>query len=267
MSPRFARRAWLVTPALALVLVLPTSATAAVIVGSAPPPNIFFGNAPAGGTVTVSGHADGSNFYGPGRSYDGEGYNVGPRVGGHVVAYNLTSYNGLPFLINDRFGSGSDRITATFSFPIYSLSFDYEIFPNAQMANGSGVPVDQRATTSGWPDFTLRADGQLVFRALGVMPGEQIMPGYAGAFTSSPNNANERAPQFIGSSGTLYFPNGVTTVQFIDWPPVIGIGNVQFNAGLLVATPEPASVLTWLLCAVAFGGIAFRFNRRRAVAA
>jgi hypothetical protein len=234
---------------------------------------VFIGDVPTGGTITVTGYADGSNFYRDGRSnpsYDGEGYNVGPQVNGKTAVYNLTSYNGLPFFINDKFGSGSDRIVATFSFPIYSVSFDYEIFPNAQMANGSKVRPEDRATTPGWPDFTFKADGQVVFRTLGVMPGER---GYPIPFTMSPNSAqrsgtdkNEYAPQFIGSSGTILFPNGVNKLEFIDWPPVIGLGNVQFSATPLsaTATPEPASAVTWLLCAAAFGGLAFRGRRRAA---
>src|SRR5437016_8931581 len=81
-----------------------------------PYPDIFSNLAP-GGSIQVSGAS-----HQTGAGYDGEGYVVGPNVGGSIVPFNLKSYNGMNFLMND----GSDRIRVTSSFPIYSISFDYE---------------------------------------------------------------------------------------------------------------------------------------------
>jgi hypothetical protein len=212
-------------------------------------PGVFTSEVPAGGSIVVKGYST--------LQYDGEGYVVGEKNGNVFTPWNLTTYNGLPYIINDKFGpSRSDRITMEFSFPIYSISFDYQIFPNANVANGTDKDP---ATTPGWPDFTFKADGELVFRALGVMPGQEGAP-----YTSSKNKKVETAPQLVASSGIWYFPDGVTKLEFIDWPPVIGVNNIQFNFGPFnnppsSNLPEPGSLAA--MCACALG--AWWVTRRR----
>jgi hypothetical protein len=211
-------------------------------------PGFFTSPFPAGGSATVSGYAA--------TNYDGEGHLVGPVVGNQVAWRNLTNYNGLPFLINDRFGSGSSQIIVQFSFPIYSVSFDFEIFPNADVADGRG----KTTASPGWPDFTFEADGQVVLHAFAVLPGTN------GTFSVSPDSlaqgTNEFAPQLIASSGTFSFPGGVTELEFIDWPPVIGVNNLQFNASPQGAeTPEPATLVLFGACAVGAG--IYAWGRRR----
>ncbi len=79
-----------------------------------------------GGTVKVTGaKAE--------KEYTGDGHVVGPVSGNTVTPLTLGNTNGGvyhngaldTFLVN----SGSDRISMLFSFPIYSVFFDYEIFP------------------------------------------------------------------------------------------------------------------------------------------
>lgn len=208
---------------------------------------------PEGGAATISGHAA--------TDYDGEGYLVGPLVDGEVQWRNLTDYNGRAFLINDRFGSNSSQITVELSFPIYSISFDYEIFPNIGMADGRGHDMN----SPGWPDFTFKADGAVIFRAFGVLPGKQ------GTFSQSPNSLKnqsdpfEHSPQLIASSGTILFPDGVKKLEFIDWPPVIGVNNLQFSASPLsapVPAPEPAMLVLFGLAVAGAGAYAWRRRRQ-----
>ncbi len=118
------------------------------------------------------------------------------------------------FLVN----SGSDRITMTFDFAIYGVQFDFEIFPNAQCADGS-------KTSCILPDFTFLADGILQFHTDGIMPGA------GGTYAHSPhsNTGIEKAPQYLGVSGWWLFPEGVTKLEFVDWPVMIGIDNLVID--------------------------------------
>jgi hypothetical protein len=86
------------------------------------------------------------------------------------------------------------------------------------------------------PDFTSKADGETIFHKFAVTPA-------AGPYPHSPASGrrrNELAPQFLGQSGEWFFPGGVTTLEFIDWPQMIGIDNLILDsdpvpqAGLLL---------------------------------
>jgi hypothetical protein len=191
---------------------------------------------PDGNTLTVTG--------GVLSNYEGEGYVVGPVIGSTVTPYTLFQKDGGLFLINDKH-AGNDSITFTFSQPVHHISFDYEIFPD-----GSGQT----------PDFTFKADGTLVFYQQGTTPA---LPGYIHSPNSGPNT-NEINAQFIGSfSGD--FPDGVTTLEFIDWPPTIGVANFSFfDPPSAPAVPEPPSALILaigVLCA-AFGSALLRVRHR-----
>jgi len=175
------------------------------------------------GTVTVTG-AVGAN------GYTGEGHAVGPVSGSTVSSVTLGSNGQGNFIINQQ--GVSDRITMTFSKPIDSIRFNYEIFPNGSVPDGS------RTSPSNFPDFTFNAflDGQLQANLHAV----SVMPGTNGTFAHSPASgpiANEMAPQLIGSA-SFVFPNGANRLEFIDWPETIGINGLSVN---ITATPEPAS--------------------------
>jgi len=81
------------------------------------------------------------------------------------------------------------------------------------------------------------ADGTPVFgKVLGVQPGN---PG--ASYLHSPNSGsvnNEKAPQYLGTS--IYVPlNGVTKLEFVDWPATIGVDNLKTTNQV----PEPGSIV------------------------
>jgi hypothetical protein len=177
----------------------------------------------AGQSVVVTG-SQASN------SYTGDGHVVGP---GGVSLTLATSDGGIPHMNPpDTFidnMSSSTEISMVFSgLKIYGVSFDYEIFPDGTCATGVSCG-------SNWPDFTFMADGTSVFNTLAVMPGDPKVP-----YLHSPasGSGTELAPQFLGQSGTWVFPNGVTKLEFVDWPATIGIDNLKITT----TTPEPATM-------------------------
>jgi hypothetical protein len=180
----------------------------------------------AGRSVVVAG-SQASN------SYNGDGHVVGPGNGS--ISLTLGTSNGTTQSLNtkDTFidnVSSSTEISMTFSgLKIYSVSFDYEIFPDGTCPTGKNCG-------SNFPDFTFDANGALVFQTLAVMPGNPGVP-----YTRSPasgSSGTELAPQYLGQSGTWIFPNGVTKLEFMDWPATIGIDNLQITT----TTPEPATM-------------------------
>lgn len=189
--------------------------------------------------------------------YTGDNHVVGPVVGGMVKPVTLgTSDGGVLHSGSDSFltNSGSDRITMTFDFPIYAVSFDFQIFPDGTMPDGTKHTPNH----SSWPDFSFRADGELIFREVGVMPGT------AGTHPHSPFSGLskwELAPQLIGTSGLIQFPNGVKKLEFVDWPRMIGIDNLHISTSPQTAVPEPGMLA---LFSVGMGALAVaRYRRRR----
>jgi hypothetical protein len=177
----------------------------------------------AGQSVVVTG-SQASN------SYTGDGHVVGP---GGVSLTLATSDGGIPHINPpDTFIdniSSSTEISMVFSgLKIYGVSFDYEIFPDGTCATGVSCG-------SNWPDFTFMADGTLVFNTQAVMPGN---PGAPYLHSPASGLGTELAPQFLGQTGTWVFPNGVTKLEFVDWPATIGIDNLKITT----TTPEPATM-------------------------
>ncbi len=213
--------------------------------------NLVLSSAHPGGTVAVTG-AQGE------KNYNGDDHVVGPVSGSKVTSQTLgntdggTSHGGSldTFLINN----GTDRITLVFSFPIYSISFDYEIFPNGDCAQADAACTP---TSANWPDFTFRVDDTQQFNTKGVLPGT------GGTFPHSPSSGasnTEPAPQFLGVSGLLNFPTGVVKFEFVDWPPTIGIDNLIIGdvpPDRTPIIPEPGTI------ALLGGGLIALWNRRR----
>ena len=187
------------------------------------------------------------------KNYTGDNRVVGPVNGATVTSETLGTsnfgvhHNGA----NDTFlqNTGSTTIAMQFNFPIYSVSFDYEIFPDAT------TPDWRNSSTANpnWPDFTFKADGTVQFHTFGIAPGA------SGTFLHSPNSGavnNEFAPQFLGQSGTWFFSGGVTKLEFVDWPVAIGIDNLCVNA-----VPEPSAL--FLFGSGLIGMLGLRVTNRR----
>ncbi len=262
MSPRLALHDWSVALSLTLIAFgFPARATAAAIVVT--PPSLIatfdFNASPMNGNqYAVNGLGITlSTGFARESGYTGDGHVVGRVINGTFVPYTLgTTDGGVAhggdndgFLVN----RGRDRFDITFSQRVYSVAFDYEIFPNA-----TDAPPAR-------PDLTVKAyDGTtLVFskRYVGAFPSET-------GLLRSRVSSNEQYAQLLGSDG-FTFANGITRLEIIDWPVTVGIDNLYANGNAPVSapTPEPASAFTWLLCVGAFGGAAFWLNRRRTAAA
>ena len=188
-------------------------------------------------------------------SYTADGHVVGPASGGTVAARTLgTTDGGVPHPGKDGFlmnASGSDRITLHFARPVYAASFDYEIFPNGQVPDGT------RTDPHHYPDFTFKADGLTLLHTVSVLPGT------AGTFAHSLASArhDERAPQLLGRAA-FDFPAGVTTLEFVDWPEKVGIDNLRVSCTPVAHASEPSS-LVLLGCGGLVGLLALAPWRKR----
>src|SRR5262249_37345592 len=86
-----------------------------------------------------------------------------------------------------------------------------------------------------------------------------------------PTGTSELARQFLGSA-SFAFPAGVDQLEFIDWPPAIGIGDPAFTFAPLLTeqpdiplpepthSPEPGTVL---LLVGALSALGLHLYRRR----
>jgi hypothetical protein len=173
------------------------------------------------------------------RTYNGDGHVIGPTLGPDT------------FIMND--GPSHDSFTIGFgsNFYISSISFDWEIFPDASCSGQSNACRIAGTTNVNWPDFDVYADGSstAAFHALGV------------------DTANY-SPQAIGYGVTINLA-GAHTLSFVDWPAEIAIDNLVINGCvstaanvpcLLRQTPEPSSLL---LGALALGVLGLGLRQRK----
>ncbi len=194
------------------------------------------------------------------RAYDGDGHaNKDPSSGRRVTlgttdgATSPTDYThfhpGLDTFIrnvgtdggtNTAWGSlGNDKFVFVFKSPIYFVSFDWEVFPDGTCGTCTGG--------ANFPDFELWAGAQGAANPLYTFgPGAPNFP------VTIPNNF----AQGIGHFSTT-FSQGVTRLEFVDWPQRIGID--RFDP---VSVPEPE---TLSLVGLALAALAFARSRRRLV--
>jgi hypothetical protein len=193
----------------------------------------------------------GTNVTGSGatNNYTGDGHVIGPTLGPDTFIRN--------------FGAPNFTIDFGTSFHIYSISFDWEIFPDGTCFNGPGSTTATRAcaaagsTNANWPDFDLYVDGSstAVFSRVAVATG-----------------TNPNYPQAIGTSGTINLA-GAHFLNFVDWPATIAIDNLVINGCRDTATvtclpflvPEP-STLPLIGLAIALAGFAGWHSRQRSAA-
>lgn len=199
-------------------------------------------------------------------TYNGENHVKGPTLGTSDGGVAHPGSNDT-FIINDNFnvyGNGAaSSFTLNFSnFTIFSLSFDWEIFPDATCPQGSWC-ANHPGQSANWPDIELYADGVLVWSQL----------------ASTPSGGGD--PQAIGLSGLLNFQGGVHTLTIMDWPAEVGIDNLRISGCANLSrdtprggatpqsvapvctplqTPEPASLP---LAALALGAAALSLRRAR----
>jgi hypothetical protein len=138
--------------------------------------------------------------------------------------------------------SGADRIIITFPSLVYSISFDFEIFPDGTCTS---LPCGNHV-----PDFELLY-GNTLATLSGPLPVFGTAPASPG-YTHSPASGSahtELAPQFIGVSGTINIPGGARIFEFIDWPERIGIDNLVVNTSCnpCQQVPEPPMLPTVIL--------------------
>lgn len=220
-----------------------------------------------GGNITVTGAGELSN-----NRYTGDGHVVGPATCTRTVRDVCTSWNVTPATLGSTDGgvqdsatlesplpnadhpdnyivnSGSDRIVITFPEPVYSVSFDFEIFPDGTCPNFlqcGGVHLTHL------PDFTFLADDTPVTFMGGSPTVLGTFPATPGTYAHSPNANHvlpEPAPQYLGVSGDILFSGGVTTLAFVDWPQRIGIDNLVVDTQcrgrdcLQQDVPEPGTL-------------------------
>jgi hypothetical protein len=138
---------------------------------------------------------------------------------------------------NSAWGTnGVDKIVFVFKSPIFNLSFDWQVFPNATCSTQACTPG-----SGSYPDFKLWA---------GVNNGAKLYDFPASLFpVSSPQVGSTRfLPQGLGHFSTT-FASGVTRVEFVDWPVKIGIDNLDPNR-----VPEPGTLALLGLAMAAVAG-------------
>ena len=185
------------------------------------------------------------------KTYNGEGHVIGQSLG---ISDNGVNHAGNDtFIMNNNFGIGAsstDRFTLTFTnFKIYSLSFDWQIFPDATCPAGSWCA--SHPSDSNWPDIAL-------------LIGASNTPVWS-ALATLPNSGAD--PQAIGHSPEIYL-NGAQSLTFRDWPAEIGIDNLRIEGCLASApnclntsVPEPSS-LPLAALALTLGVFTYRSRRK-----
>jgi hypothetical protein len=148
-------------------------------------------------------------------------------------------------------GAGAGTIVVIFDSPVHGVSFDYELFPAPQCANGSNAQNCEP------PAFSFVADRVVRF-ATAPATGE--------TGNGPPDKAKKvgdtgAVPPPRGTSGWLDLPGGVTRLEFRNASGATGIDNLQVAAvpPAALSIAEPA---TFVLLGIGLAGIGYARRRR-----
>jgi MYXO-CTERM domain-containing protein len=235
----------------------------------------------AGSTVTVSSGVQVNN------NYTGDSHVTGPVIGGVVTPWTLGDTGGTvtnptaPTSNNPTYTSylaTTSSFTMTFSVPVYSVEFDFEIFPDAS------PPVPQfefSANDSGNHATTLYTGGvsvgtQWTVNAIAPGSNDPYLPGDPATYThsqTSGSGSTETSNQLLGVAVFQFSASDPAySLTFADWPEEIGINNLIINPngvgpfGSVVPAP-PSAVLLGFGALGVVGFAAHSRRRRIAVAA
>ena len=214
-----------------------------------------------GCSVTVTGavadhtYNGENNVVGPGGVSDTLGNTEGATSNSAAAVTNRNDN----FLANTNDSSTqiSNEITMVFTgLSVYSVSFDYEIFPDGSCPSLSSCGTGD----SNLPDFeftTGSGAGTPVFTTYGSVPSST--DAYGDGSSTKYGATTIYSPQYIGVSGTraVGSGSGVKELNFVDWPATIGIDNLVITTDPSV--PEPASVF---LLGTACAGVLLSLRRR-----
>ena len=205
------------------------------------------------GAVTVHGAVADQTYNGDGFVLNDKTLGTTNFVNGVLVSDGTNSQTGHQnydtFLYNaggeakTPYGTAADnKITFDFKTPINSISFDWEVFPDASCQNLT--PGHCGTNNANKPDFELWA-GTATQRTVDDYSGD--------ANNDFPVNGTNY-PQGLGYFSAT-FSTPVTHVEFVDWPARIGIDNLD-----PLRVPEPA---TLALLSLGILGIAATRKRKQ----
>jgi MYXO-CTERM domain-containing protein len=237
-------------------------------------------SAQAGSTVTVSSGVMIEN------TYAGDNNVVGPKIGSTVVPWTLGDSGGTvtnptaPTVASPTYTNylgTTSSFTMTFSVPITSVEFDFEIYPDASppvpQFEFSASDINNNAATVYYNGVSQGT----TWTVNSVAPGanDPYLPGDPATYTHSPasgSGSTETADQLLGVAVIQFSASDpVYSLTFADWPQEIAINNLIINPTGVGAfgsvAPAPSSAVLLGFGALGVAGFAARSRRRRPVVA